>query len=110
MVYSLYLLHNYLIENLDYLGEVDSSVEFSPGDFAGVSRCTNISIFEDTVVEYDEVMNVLLTTNSSRLAIQSDRNSTQITITEDDDCKLKKVVYFRQFKYYLWKRRGILLI
>ncbi|MCG8622358.1 MAG: hypothetical protein MJE68_10240, partial [Proteobacteria bacterium] len=44
-------------------------------------------INEDSIVEYNETFNVILTENSDRLVVQSGRNNTQITIIEDDDCK-----------------------
>ena len=53
----------------------------------GRNRCTSISINEDSIVEYNETFNVILTENSDKLLIQSGRNNTQITIIEDNDCK-----------------------
>ena len=42
-------------------------------------------------MEYDEVFDVVLMENSSRLDIQSGRDHIQITIVEDDDCKSNQV-------------------
>jgi hypothetical protein len=86
---SLYYLLIILIylENFDYTGELDAPIDFLIGDFSGVSRCTNITIMDDAIVEYNEVFNVLLNENSSRLEIESTRNATRITIVEDNDCK-----------------------
>ena len=49
--------------------------------------CINIIINEDEIVENNEIFDVILSENSSRLAILPGRNVTQITIIEDDDCK-----------------------
>ena len=73
---------------MDYVRRMDAPIDFFPGDFSGVSRCTNITIFEDSIVEYNEAFSVILRENSSRLQIQNGRDSTQITIIEDDDCEL----------------------
>ena len=72
---------------MDYVGESNAAIDFFPGDFSGVQRCTNISILDDTIVEYNEAFNVILMENSGRLEIQSTRNSTRIIIMEDNDCK-----------------------
>lgn len=84
----MYQIHLSLtVEDLDYAGETNTPVDFFPGDFSGVHRCTDITINEDDIVEYNEVFSVILKENSSRLEIQSGRNTTQITIIEDNDCK-----------------------
>ena len=49
------------------------------------SLCTNIAIIEDSVLEYDETFEVILTTDSKRIHILN--NKTAITIIEDDDSK-----------------------
>ena len=67
--------------------ETNTPIDFFPGDFSGVSRCSNITIFEDMIVENNEAFTTILKENSSRLEIQNGRNMTQITIIEDDDCK-----------------------
>ena len=90
-----YLLYNIIInltlliylENVDYTGELDASIDFLSGDFSGVSRCTNITILDDVIVEDTEVFNVILKENSSRLEIESSRNTTRVIIMEDNDCK-----------------------
>ena len=76
-----------LIENSDYVGRSNVSVTFYPGDGPGSYRCTSISIREDSIVEYNEIFNVILTENSDRLVISSGRSNTQIIIREDGDCK-----------------------
>ena len=53
----------------------------------GTNHCAPITINEDSIVEYNETFNVILTESSDRLVIQSDRNNTQIIIIEDNDCK-----------------------
>lgn len=73
---------------MDYAKELNAPIDFFPGDFSGVSRCTNITILDDMIVEYDEAFNVILKANSSRLEILSARNMTQIKVMEDNDCKL----------------------
>ena len=75
------------LDNFDYAGELDAPIDFLRGDFPGISRCTNIAIMEDEIVENSEVFNAFLKENSSRLEINSIRNITQITIMEDNDCK-----------------------
>ena len=74
-------------ENSDYVGQSNIGITFFSGDVSGINRCTTISINEDSIVEYNETFNVILTENSERLMIQSGRNYTQITIIEDNDCK-----------------------
>ena len=74
-------------ENSDYVGRSNVGVTFYSGDRPGSYRCTYISIREDSIVEYNEVFNVILTENSDRLVIQSGRSNTRITIIEDNDCK-----------------------
>ena len=76
------------IENSDYIGETALSVEFLPGHFSGIHRCTNVTLLNDIIVEYDEEFEVILKENSSRLEVNHERNTTHITILEDeDDCK-----------------------
>ena len=53
----------------------------------GTNRCTYVTINEDSIVEYNETFNMILTENSDRLVIQNGKNYTQITIIEDNDCK-----------------------
>jgi hypothetical protein len=72
---------------LDYTGELDTPIDFLREDFSGVSRCTNITILDDAIVEYNEAFDVILKENSSRLEIESTRNTTRVTIMEDNDCK-----------------------
>ena len=73
---------------MDYVSETDLSIEFLPGDFSGVHRCTNLTLINDDIVEYNEVFEVILKENSSRLEVNYERNTTEITILEDeDDCK-----------------------
>jgi hypothetical protein len=74
-------------ENSDYVGRSSVGITFLSGDVTGTNRCTSISINEDSIVEYNETFDVILTENSDRLVIQSGRNNTQITIIEDNDCK-----------------------
>ena len=74
-------------ENSDYVGRSNVSIAFLYGDMNGTNQCTSISINEDSIVEYNEIFNVILAENSDRLVVQSGRNNTQITIIEDDDCK-----------------------
>ena len=66
---------------------VNADVSFRSGDQIGRRRCITITILEDTIVEYNEIFNVVLAVNSDRLLIQAGSNVTQITIQEDDDCK-----------------------
>ena len=75
------------VENSDYVGMSNVAINFFSGDTTGTNRCTSVSINEDSIVEYNETFNVILTENSDRLVIQSGRNYTQITIIEDNDCK-----------------------
>lgn len=77
---------------MDYVGLTNFSVNFFSGDQSGTRRCANVIINEDTIVEYDEMFNVILTENSDRLVIQNNRNSTVITIIEDGDSKFKSVI------------------
>jgi hypothetical protein len=72
---------------LDYTGELNAPIDFLRGDFSGVSRCTSITILNDVIVEYNEVFDVILKENSSRLEIERTRNTTRVTIMEDNDCK-----------------------
>ena len=80
-------MQSFIPEDSDYAEEANTTIDFFPGDFSGVRRCTNIAIKEDDILEYNEAFNVILKENSNRLDIQTDRNSTQIIIMEDDDCK-----------------------
>ena len=73
--------------NSDYVGVASTSITFDSGAVTGTRRCTSITINEDSIVEYDETFNVVLTENSNRLEIQTGRNYTQITIIEDNDCE-----------------------
>jgi hypothetical protein len=66
---------------------LDAPIDFLSGDFSGVSRCTNITILDDGIVEDIEIFNVVLKENSSRLEIERSRNITRVTIMEDNDCK-----------------------
>ena len=77
----------YTIENINYTGDLDASIDFLSGDFSGISRCTNITILDDAILEDTEVFNVFLKENSSGLEIESSRNATQVIIMEDNDCK-----------------------
>ena len=82
------LIHNFIFaENSDYVGQSNVGITFFSGDVTGTNRCASITINEDSIVEYNETFNVILTENSDRLVIQSDRNNTQIIIIEDNDCK-----------------------
>ena len=65
----------------------NATVTFQSGDRVGTRRCISITINEDTVVENDEMFNLVLTENSDKLDIQSGRSIIQVTILEDDDCK-----------------------
>ena len=78
-------------ENSDYVGRSNVGITFFSGDVTGTNRCTSVTINEDSIVEYNETFNVILTENSNRLEIQSSRNYTQITIIEDSDCESFKV-------------------
>ena len=78
-------------ENSDYVGRSNVGITFFSGDVTGTNRCTSVTINEDSIVEYNETFNVILTENSNRLEIQSGRNYTQITIIEDNDCESFKV-------------------
>ena len=81
------LLLLYIAGNSDYTAVVNADVSFQRGDIINTNHCAIITIHEDTIVEYNEIFNVVLAVNSDRLVIQADRNITQITIQEDDDCK-----------------------
>ena len=71
------------------------SIEFLPGDFSGVHRCTNLTLLDDNIVEYNEVFEIILKENSTRLEVNHERNTTEITILEDeDDCKPKSLDTF----------------
>lgn len=72
---------------MDYTEELDAPIDFLRGDFSGVSRCTSITILDDVIVEDTEAFNVILKVNSSRIEIESTRNTTQVIIMEDNDCK-----------------------
>ena len=72
---------------MDYTEELDAPIDFLRGDFSGVSRCTSITILDDAIVEDTEAFNVILKVNSSRIEIESTRNTTQVIIMEDNDCK-----------------------
>ena len=74
-------------ENSDYVGRSNVGITFFSSDVTGTNRCISISINEDSIVEYNETFNVILTENSDRLMVQSGRNNTQITIIEDNDCE-----------------------
>ena len=63
------------------------SISFVNGQGSGTLQCTNITIREDDVVEYNETFNVILTENSRQLVIPNGRNNTLSTILEDTDCK-----------------------
>lgn len=82
-----------MTENLDYVEISNANVTFEAGDLNNTRRCIeNITINEDTVVEYNETFNLVLTKESDRLVIKS-RNVTEVTILEDDDCKYKKIKF-----------------
>ena len=74
-------------ENSDYVGLSNAVITFISGDVTGTDRCTSLTINEDSIVEYNETFNVILMETSERLVIQSNKNYTQITIIEDNDCK-----------------------
>ena len=83
------IIYAIIAENLDYVGLSDVPINFFSGDQSGTRRCATVTINEDTIVEHDEMFNVILTENSNRLVIQNSRNSTLITITEDGDSKFQ---------------------
>ena len=74
-------------ENSDYVERSNVGLTFSSGAVTGTNQCTYITINEDSIVEYNETFNVILTENSVRLEVHSSRNYTEITIIEDNDCK-----------------------
>ena len=74
-------------ENSDYVGLSNVAITFFAGDRNLARRCTTLIINEDSIVEYNEIFNVVLTENSDQIEIQSGRNVTEITILEDDDCE-----------------------
>ncbi len=82
--FGYYLIY---LENLDYTGELDAPIDFLRGDFPGISRCTSITVLNDVIVEYNEAFDVILKENSSKLEIESTRNTTRVIIMEDNDCK-----------------------
>ena len=75
-------------EDSDYVGLLNVPINFVSDDRSGTRRCTSVTINEDTIVEYDETFNVILTENSDQLIVQSTRNSTLVTILEDGDSEL----------------------
>lgn len=89
-------------EDSDYVGEANTPINFFPGDFSGIQRCTNITINEDDILEYDEVFNVVLMENSSRLDIESGRDHIRVTIIEDDDCKSLCLLLSIKFPMQWW--------
>ena len=86
-------------EDSDYIDDTNSTIVFLPGDFSGVRHCTNITVNDDDILEYNEVFDMILKENSSRLNVQANRNSTQIIIMEDDDCKscINVLQYFGEY-------------
>ena len=72
-------------EDSDYVGLLNVPINFVSGDRSGRRRCTSVRINEDTIVEYNERFNVILTENSDRLVVHNTRNSTLVTILEDGD-------------------------
>ena len=102
MQFAYYTCNEHLLlcisEGFDYV-DASSTITFLPGDFSGVRRCTNITINDDDILEYNEAFNVIPKENSSRLDVQANRNSTRIIIMEDDDCKycikINVLQYFR---------------
>ena len=93
MLYDLHYFVHLLIfflttsEDSDYVGLSNIAINFFAGDQNLARRCTTLTINEDSIVEYNETFNVVLTENSDQLQIQTGRNVTEITIWEDDDCE-----------------------
>ena len=54
-------------------------------DSTGFEHCANVRINEDTILEYDETFEVVLTKDSPKLEIEAGRATTEITIVEDHD-------------------------
>ena len=69
----------------DYNEVTNLAITFFSGDRRGYQRCTHIRINEDTILEYNETFKVLLTEDSTRLEIESGRETTEIIIQEDGD-------------------------
>ena len=71
----------------DYNEISNASILFRYGDVLGAQRCATININNDAILEYSETFEVILSENSARLEIESGRETTEITILEDDDGK-----------------------
>ena len=69
----------------DYNEISNFGISFFSRDLPGTERCTNIRINEDTILEYNETFDIVLSEDSARLEIESGRNITKITILEDND-------------------------
>ena len=92
-IFSPLLTEKYLyvvvsLENSDYVGVTNVPISFVYGHGYSSHQCTNVTINQDRIVEYNESFDVILTENSSKLTIPYGRNYTRITIMEDSDCKL----------------------
>ncbi len=70
---------------MDYDAIRDYPLVLLGGSVAGDLVCTNISISDDTILEYNETFTISLSTESRRNVVAS---STVATVTiKDDDCE-----------------------
>lgn len=61
------------------------ALTFLPGESVGTSRCLDITILEDEVVENNELFYVTLSFTGTVQAIQN--TTANVTIYDDSDCK-----------------------
>lgn len=74
----------------DYAG-LDEQLEFSIASDVLLTKCVNVSVFDDKLVEHKEEFNVLLTTEDTNVILAM---SLARVIIVDNDCK--KIVRWRE--------------
>ena len=92
-------------ESTDYIRN-STHITFNQGYAYRSRSCFYVTINEDEILEYNETFNVILTENSSKLAIPPGRNIAHITIREDNDGKcmfsiLGKLVLYRHVTWVM---------
>ena len=68
--------------NIDYLAITPKALIFPAGFSSGMTQCTDVNIYEDVKVEYDETITFKLTTSETYVSLGNDE--TVITITDDE--------------------------
>ena len=75
----------------DDFTELSTSLEFPAGSPEGTTRCLNITINEDTLIEGNETFSVMLTLISTELGVTMGNSITTVTILDNEGKFGKKI-------------------